>query len=175
VANIEPGHRIDVEITYFHTMAYDDGWYEFVFPMVVGPRFNPPGFAAGIAAVSRGRGGASGQATEVQYLRPGERSGHDISLEVNIQAGMGIEETRCTSHRVDVTGEASEQVRVALRPDDAIPNKDFVLRYRLAGDQVKTALLTHRGERGNYFAFMLCPPQDTSDLPRRAYRSGPST
>ncbi len=168
VANIEPGRGIDVEITYFHTLVYDDGWYEFVFPMVVGPRFNPPGSTEGVGAVGRGRGGASGQATEVQYLRPGERSGHDISLEVKIQAGMGIEEVTCRSHRVDVTDEASEQVRVGLRPGDAIPNKDFVLRYRLAGDQVKTALMTHRGERGNYFAFMLCPPQDLSGLPRQA-------
>src|SRR5439155_24666259 len=42
VANIEPGREIDVSIKYFHTLAYLDGWYEFVFPMVVGPRFNPP-------------------------------------------------------------------------------------------------------------------------------------
>ena len=43
VANIEPGKAIDVDITYFHTLAYKDGWYSFVFPTVVGPRFNPPG------------------------------------------------------------------------------------------------------------------------------------
>ncbi|MHC4302188.1 MAG: VIT domain-containing protein, partial [Planctomycetota bacterium] len=44
VANIEPGKEIDVNIKYFNTLAYVDGWYEFVFPMVVGPRFNPPGY-----------------------------------------------------------------------------------------------------------------------------------
>src|ERR1019366_4111646 len=38
VANIEPGKEIDVNIKYFHTLDYVDGWYEFVFPMVVGPR-----------------------------------------------------------------------------------------------------------------------------------------
>ena len=43
VANIEPGKEIDVTIKYFHTLGYVDGWYDFVFPLVVGPRFNPPG------------------------------------------------------------------------------------------------------------------------------------
>jgi hypothetical protein len=74
VANIEPGKRIDVEITYFHTLTYDDGWYEYTFPMVVAPRFNPPATSDGVGAVARGRGGSSGQRTDVQYLRPGERA-----------------------------------------------------------------------------------------------------
>ena len=43
VANIEPGKAIDVDITYLNTLAYRDGRYSFVFPAVVGPRFNPPG------------------------------------------------------------------------------------------------------------------------------------
>ena len=41
VANIEPGKEIDVTLKYFHTLDYVDGWYEFVFPMVVGPRYIP--------------------------------------------------------------------------------------------------------------------------------------
>ena len=45
VANIEPGNNIDINIRYFHTLAYNDGWYSFVFPTVVGPRYNPPGSA----------------------------------------------------------------------------------------------------------------------------------
>ncbi|MHC4825664.1 MAG: VWA domain-containing protein, partial [Planctomycetota bacterium] len=36
----------------------------------------------------------------------------------------------------------------------------------VAGDKVKTALLTHQGEDGGYFTFMLYPPQDRSDLER---------
>jgi Ca-activated chloride channel family protein len=167
VANIEPGKRIDVEITYFHTLTYDDGWYEYTFPMVVAPRFNPPGSTDGVGAVARGRRGSSGQRTEVQYLRPDERSGHDISLAVDIMAGVSVEEIRCNSHRIEITNEESEQVRVTLSPDDSIPNKDFVLRYRVAGDEVKTALLTHQEGNEGYFTFMLYPPQDRSDVERR--------
>ena len=41
VANILPGEKILIEITYVETLKYDGGSYEFVFPMVVGPRYNP--------------------------------------------------------------------------------------------------------------------------------------
>jgi len=114
VANIEPSKQIDVNIKYFNTLAYVDGWYEFVFPMVVGPRFNPPGFTDGVGAVARGKAGISGQKTEVQYLKPGERSGHDISLAVDIDAGVDIEKLVCKSH-VITNSSASRQCHWALQ------------------------------------------------------------
>ncbi|HSV99964.1 MAG TPA: VIT domain-containing protein [Sedimentisphaerales bacterium] len=108
VANIEPGKQIDVNIKYFNTLAYADGWYEFVFPMVVGPRFNPPGSTDGVGAVGRGKIGLSGQSTEVQYLKTNERSGHDISLAVEIDAGVKIEEVACSSHAIRKDNDRSD-------------------------------------------------------------------
>jgi len=61
VANIEPGKQIDIQITYFHTLRCQDRTFEFVFPMVVGPRYNPAGFSDGVGAVAAGANGASGQ------------------------------------------------------------------------------------------------------------------
>ncbi|MGD8499802.1 MAG: VIT domain-containing protein [Phycisphaerales bacterium] len=166
VANIEPGKEIDVNIKYFNTLAYVDGWYEFVFPMVVGPRFNPPGFTEGVGAVARGKPGISGQQTEVQYLKPGERSGHDISLAVDIDAGVAIEQVVCSSHVVSNSSAAREKRTVKLSSLDSIPNKDFVLRYKVAGKTVKSALVTHRDERGGFFTLMLYPPENLSHLKR---------
>lgn len=166
VANIEPGKQIDVNIKYFNTLAYADGWYEFVFPMVVGPRFNPPGSTDGIGAVGRGARGVSGQSTEVQYLKPNERSGHDISLAVEIDAGVEIEEVACSSHAIRKDAEGSDKVRVQLSELDNIPNKDFVLRFKVAGDTVKSALVTHRDQRGGFFTLMLYPPEDLKQLKR---------
>lgn len=166
VANIEPGKQIDVNIKYFNTLAYADGWYEFVFPMVVGPRFNPPGSTDGVGAVGRGSAGVSGQSTEVQYLKPGERSGHDISLAVDIDAGVKIEEVACSSHAIKKDTDGSEKVRVKLSEFDSIPNKDFVLRFKVAGDTVKSALVTHRDQRGGFFTLMLYPPEDLKQLKR---------
>ena len=166
VANIEPGKEIDVNIKYFNTLAYMDGWYEFVFPMVVGPRFNPPGCTDGVGAIARGKTGISGQKTEVQYLKPVERSGHDISLAVDIDAGVAIEEVACTSHVIAKTFTAPEKLAVKLSSLDSIPNKDFVLRYKVAGKTVKSALVTHHDKRGGFFTLMLYPPDNLSYLKR---------
>jgi Ca-activated chloride channel family protein len=166
VANIEPSKKIDVNIKYFNTLAYVDGWYEFVFPMVVGPRFNPPGFTDGVGAVARGRTGISGQKTEVQYLKPGERSGHDISLAVDIDAGVAIEKLVCKSHVINNSSASRQRKTVRLSSLDSIPNKDFVLRYKVAGKKVKSALVTHRDKRGGFFTLMLYPPENLSYLKR---------
>lgn len=166
VANIEPGKNIDVTIKYLHTLKYVDGWYEFVFPMVVGPRFNPAGFTEGIGAVPRGKTGTSGQPVDVAYLKPGERSGHDIGLRLTVDAGVEIEEFRCTSHDVTAIKPARETLNVELAAGDRIPNRDFVFRYRVAGDRIKSGLVTHQDERGGFFTMMLYPPVELTTLKR---------
>ena len=167
VANIEPGKVIDVTIKYFHTLEYVDGWYEFVFPMVVGPRFNPREMTNGIGAVGVGQHGASGQKTEIPYLQSPERNGHDISLKLDVDAGLAIEEFHCHTHEVSHESLSSHQLTTALQPHDTIPNKDFVLRYRVAGGKIKSSLLTHRDARGGYFALMIYPPEELASLSRQ--------
>ena len=167
VANIEPGKAIDINIRYFHTLAYHDGAYEFVFPMVVGPRFNPPGSSDGVGAVARGTHGSSGQATEVQYLAPGERSGQDIDLAVSIDAGVRIERLESPSHVIAVNRPADHRAEVTLGALDRIPNKDFVLRYTVAGDHIKSAMLTHQDQRGGFFSLMVYPPAELTQTARK--------
>lgn len=166
VANLEPGRGVDIQLTYCHTLAYDDGWYEFVFPMVVGPRFNPPGWTAGIGAVSRGASGSSGQPTDVSYLGPGGRSGHDIALRVDL-TGVPIEEVVCRTHAIAREVPAADRLTVTLDPADGVPNRDFVLRYRVAGERPKAQALVHQDGRGGFFTLMLFPPQLPEGLPRQ--------
>lgn len=174
VANIEPGRSIDVAITYFHTLAYRDGSFEYVFPMVVGPRFNPPsseGFAAGsgVGAAPRGALGASGQATEVQYLAPGERSGHDIALSIEIDAGVPLGEIRCKSHTIAVRHASDTSAMVQLASETTIANKDFVLRFTPRVTQATPGMITWVDpETGvGYFAMLVVPPAELASLPRR--------
>jgi len=60
VGNILPGDSIVIEISYVAPVEYDDGEYEIVFPMVVGPRFVPSG---GVRShdLRRNRGGDLGR------------------------------------------------------------------------------------------------------------------
>ena len=75
VANIEPNKAITIDITYFHTLAYLDGAFEFVFPMVVGPRYNPSSSTDGVGAVARGIPGASGQyGASIRISSPASRT-----------------------------------------------------------------------------------------------------
>jgi hypothetical protein len=41
VANIMPGAKVKLVLSYVETLKYEAGTYEFVFPMVVGPRYIP--------------------------------------------------------------------------------------------------------------------------------------
>ena len=41
VANIMPGENVKVTISYVEILKYEDGSYQFSFPMVVGPRYIP--------------------------------------------------------------------------------------------------------------------------------------
>ncbi len=169
VANIEPGKQIDIDIKYFHTLSYVDGSYEFVFPMVVGPRFNPPDMTTGVGAVARDAAGASGQKTEIQYLHPSERSGHDIALSLHLNAGVKVESVTSATHQIDTNQPNEQTAEVKLQANDAIPNRDFILRYKVAGQVTKSALIAQRNRDTNdgYFTLMLYPPSQLQNLPRK--------
>ena len=169
VANIEPGKAINVDITYFHTLAYKDGWYSFVFPTVVGPRFNPPGHPDPVHALPRGSRLATPGSTAVEYLAPTERSGHDLGISVSIDAGVRIEELTST-HEITVERDGPASATVQLADKTTLPNRDFVLDFRLAGAAIKSNLLTYRDpETGEgFFSLMLVPPIDTAAVSRRS-------
>jgi Ca-activated chloride channel homolog len=164
VANIVPGAQVTVEISYVETLKYEAGSYEFVFPMVVGPRYIP-----GSMAVGQQGGGWSPDTDRVPDASritppvagthtPNERAGHDISIDVTLDAGVPIQEFRSILHDVlnDRTGPNSAHVR--LKDEAVIPNKDFILKYDVSGGKIEDALLTHHDSRGGFFAFILQPP-----------------
>jgi Ca-activated chloride channel family protein len=168
VANIEPGKRIDVNIRYFHTLAYSDGWYSFVFPTVVGPRYNPLGSSDPVAALPRTDFGEPPAGTAVRYLRPQERSAHDLRLSVDIDAGVAIEELTA-SHDVATQRDGESRAHVQLAAGNAMPNRDFILKFRVAGETVKSNLLTYVDPetRQGYFTLFVYPPAAPTALRRQ--------
>ena len=67
---------------------------------------------------------------------------------------------------------APERVELSLDPAEARGgDRDFVLRYRLAGDQIQSGLLLHRGEEESFFLLMVQPPRRVvgDDMPPREY------
>jgi Ca-activated chloride channel family protein len=153
LANIKPGEQIDVTIRYTETLKFEGGDYEFVFPMVVGPRFIPgtPIDASGDTDIV-----PDAERITPPVLPPGTRSGHDIGVTVEIDAGVPVSDVRSTSHQLRIEHEG-QIVRVKLGGEDTIPNKDLILRYQVAGKETQSTVLTQADERGGHFAIYLIP------------------
>ena len=144
VANIMPGEKVIIEITYVETLKYEEGSYEFVFPMTVGPRYIP-GTVKDAARIS-------------PPVVEANRTGHDISVEVNLNAGVPVEAVRSSSHRISQLALSTGKAKIALTDEKVIPNKDFILRYDVTGKRLEDAVLAHRDERGGFFTLILQPP-----------------
>ena len=161
VANVMPGERVTVVISYVETLKYEAGTYEFVFPMVVGPRY-VPGTPTG-RTPPRGRRPNTDRVPDASRITPpappkGMRAGHDISVEVTLDAGVPVEGLKSSSHEIEVERPSQTSARVRLKDLVTIPNKDFVLRYDVAGAKIRDAVLAHRDSRGGYFTLILQPP-----------------
>jgi Ca-activated chloride channel family protein len=155
VANLEPSATVEVTLTYVQRLAYEGGGYELVFPMVAGPRYVPAGSAAAKDA----------SAVQPAVLPPGLRSSHDIGLRVELDAGVPIEGLESPSHQLAIERPAGAPAvaRVKLRPADTIPNKDFVLRYRVAGAAPRFGVLAHRAGGTGSFMMIAQPPAAPAD------------
>ncbi|HEY3324858.1 MAG TPA: VIT domain-containing protein [Planctomycetota bacterium] len=160
VANIKPKAEVKIEISYVDVLKYDQGAYEFHFPMVVGPRYNPAGFSGGIGAVPTGQERASGQQKEIAYLKPGERNGHDITLSVKLDAGVPIQDLRSVLHEAGISRKGDSKAVAALSPAGTIPNKDFILKYRVMGKKPEMAVLSSTLSTSGYFMLMVQPKED---------------
>ncbi len=162
LANIRPGETIDVTIRYSHSLKFEGGNYEFVFPMVVGPRYIP-GNAIGRP---RAAGTDTDQVPDASritppVLKPGTRSGHDIDVTVSIDAGVPIQTVESTSHQINIARDRGGQgVQVQLAAGDSIPNKDLVLRYAVSGKETQATVLSQADDRGGHFAAYLLPAVD---------------
>jgi len=153
LANIKPGERIDVIIRYTDSLKFEGGDYEFVFPMVVGPRYIP-----GTPLDAAGNTDQVPDAAKITppVVPPGTRSAHDIAVTVEINAGMPVSQVYSNSHKIR-TATNGETITVQLGEEDTIPNNDFILRYRVAGDTTKATILTQTDSRGGHFALYLIP------------------
>lgn len=161
VANILPGEPIKITISYVETLKYEDGSYEFVFPMVVGPRY-VPGNATG--AQGNGFTPDTDRVPDASRITPkppppGMRAGHDISIDVTLDAGVPIDAVNAKTHEVLLERADIRRAHISLKEQETIPNKDFILRYDVAGQKISDALLTHSTGHSGFFTLILQPPE----------------
>jgi Ca-activated chloride channel homolog len=163
LANIMPGDEIEIELRYTELLAPTDGIYEVVFPTVVGPRYSPQPDPSASAADS---------AIKVPYLHQGEKPTSSLRISARIAAGVPIRDLSCTSHRVIQRWQSPAIAQLVLDDaDQAQGDRDFILRYRLSGDQIAAGLLLYQGQDENFFLYMAQPPEriTNADIPAREY------
>ena len=172
VANILPGQQINVIISYVETLKYDEGSYEWSFPMVVGPRYipgsetfapepRPSAQPPTELLTDQSPAEQTQRVPDAAQISPpvGMRTGHDISIEVTLDAGVPVVSLRSETHEIEALQPGFGRAEVRLKDQATIPNKDFILKYDVAGSRIEDALLTHRDSSGGFFTFILQPPQ----------------
>ncbi len=159
VANLDPGLPIKVTLRYVHALKYEDDAYTLRFPMVVAPRYIP---GAALGTSGSGTEPDSDRVPDASritpsLLREGERPGNSVTIEARIVAGVEIRELTSLTHEVTETRTSPSEAAVELTRKEAIPNKDFVLRLKVAGDRPQSVLLGSGGpgEDGHFFLFLV--------------------
>jgi len=162
LANIMPQEQVEIELRYTELLVPADNVYELVFPTVVGPRYASPD----------NENKKGDKFVETPYSREGQKPASALHISTRIFAGVPIYDLSCPSHQVNPQWQGQGVAQLTL--DDSDPfqgNRDFVVRYRLAGDQITSGLLLFQGADENFFLYMAQPPQRvaTEAIPPREY------
>nr|WP_315481015.1 VIT and VWA domain-containing protein [uncultured Rhodoferax sp.] len=154
VANIMPGDDVKVELRYTELLLPTDGNYQFVFPTVVGPRYNSPQSSQANATWVAQPILPKGQNTPTSAAAPA------FDIHVTLNTPIGVKEVRSSSHTISSYTEQGGATVVGLNPTaEPTNNRDFILNYRLAGDKIETGVMLYKGHDENFFLAMVEPPK----------------
>jgi len=163
VANILPSDLIKVELKYTELLVPTDAVYEFVYPTVVGPRYSEQ---------TTDDAKTWENWVENPCLHQGEPPTYAFDIAVNLSTGLPIQELACSSHKVTISHEGPSLSHITLGPSEKYGgNRDFILKYRLAGGRIETGLLLFEGGEENFFLLTMQPPKRVSErqIPPREY------
>jgi Ca-activated chloride channel family protein len=163
VANILPRDVIQVELKYTELLVPTDGIYEFVYPTVVGPRYSNQSAETALP---------SQRWVENPYLHQAESPTYTFDITAHLAAGLPIQNVACASHKVDILYDGPSRSTIKLDPKEkSSGNRDFILKYQLAGGKVQSGLLLSEGEKEKFFLLMLQPPKrvNVNQIPPREY------
>jgi Ca-activated chloride channel family protein len=162
LANVLPGDTVVVELKYTELLVPTDSVYEFVYPTVVGPRYS---------SKPKSQASDADAFVSAPYTHQGEPPRSDFHMSGLVSTGVPLQELLSPSHQV-VVRFGGQRAEFAL--DDAehmSGNRDFILRYRLSGEQIAAGLMLYRGASENFFLLVAEPPRhvEAEDMPPREY------
>ena len=147
LANVQPGETILATVRYQERLRYDDGCYSFVFPMGITPKFH--------------QNAAEASRVDAPVAAAGDAIG-TVDIGITVDGGGPADDPQSPSHEVEITRMDEHRFGVRLL-GDVIPNKDFVLRYRVADTAVRAAACTSISEGGATVLITALPPRLTDE------------
>lgn len=163
VANIMPGDTVRIELHYTELIVPTDGIYQYVFPTVVGPRYAGP---------AEDDSDNDDSWVAAPYLKDGKTPAGEYNITVNLATGVPITDLASKSHQVDVNWNHAADANVTLtNPKEYAGNRDFILDYKLTGQEVRSGFMLNTGETENFFMLTIQPPErfNAEAIPPREY------
>lgn len=163
IANIMPGDNVSIDLHYTELITPTDGIYQFVYPTVVGPRYVGPVLDDC---------GTRDEWTAMPYLPEGTEAKDQYDIHVNLSAAVPITELASSSHEISVQWDQNTKAAVSLADtSDYAGNRDFILDYKMTGQEISTGMMLNTSEDENFFMLMVQPPErfETEDIPPREY------
>jgi Ca-activated chloride channel homolog len=153
LANVRPGETIRAVARYQQRMKFEDaagyGGYEFVYPMGLVPKYDSPTHRH------------EGEGVHAPVAHAGEKIG-PVEIAVSVDAGVSVGEPASPSHALEGTREDERRLQIRLKGDN-IPDRDFVLRLPVVGQQPQAAGWV-AGEAGKeMFLATLVPPVEEEE------------
>jgi Ca-activated chloride channel homolog len=163
LANVLPGDTIVVELKYTELLVPTDGLYEFVYPTVVGPRYS---------RTSERNASPADAFVGTPYTQQDAAPVTDFHLAGVVSTGLPFQEMVSPTHQMTVRSTGAGRAEIALADTERFAgNRDFILRYRLAGREIAAGLLLYRGGDENFFLLIAEPPDVVApdQIPSREY------
>jgi Ca-activated chloride channel family protein len=152
VGNLMPGEEALIRLTLSELLPFDDGEATFRFPLVVAPRYIPgmplPGPSVGDGYAPDTDAVPDASRITPPVLLPGFPNPVRLSLSVEVDpVGLAVSHFRSSLHAV-ATEDGQGRRRFTLNPGERL-NRDFILRFRLGANAVRTSLALHPDANGD--------------------------
>jgi Ca-activated chloride channel family protein len=166
VANILPGDEVALTLQYSELLVPDQGVYELVYPTVVGPRYGGDPMRAAPDAQWLANPYAKNQA------EGGNPARIETGIRVRLASPMPVSDLRSVQHKIATNWLDDKRVEVGLDASEHdAGNRDFILRFRLQGEQINAGLMTYEWQGERYFLMMAQPPRrvEAAQVMKREY------
>lgn len=163
LGNIPPLTRVEIALKYTEFIESEDGVYQFVYPTIVGKRYD-----------KEVEGSESWSLNPYANLDQGEEPNvklPEFNIQVTLRTPLPIHGLNIISHQSEINYLGRKEANVILNNGQKTENKDFILQYRLKGEKVETGMMLWEGEKENFFLFMGESPKRVvpDEIPPREY------